>query len=192
MGYEERIQTATDVELSYMLTRSRREAERSFAEIYRRYSARVYTYCVRVLGSTEEAGDVFQDTMTRCFKSIQSGQANAVENLGGYLMQIARNLCLNAKRDRKITIDIWNVAIADTPISYERQELISLMNEAISRLDIKHREVFVMKEYEGMSYQEIADLTGESIPALKNRLWRAKEKVREMLSPYIQELRNLQ
>ncbi len=185
---QEHLHIATDAELSAMLLRSKAEADRGFTEVYARYAQRIYAYCLRVLGSTEEANDIFQDVMTRFFRSVQSGQAGSVENIGGYLMQIARNLCLNTKRDRKATLNIVDIPLHIAPAGYEREELLALIRNALGCLAIEYRDAFVMKEYEGLSYQEMAEITGETVSTLKNRVWRAKDKVREILAPYIHDI----
>ena len=71
---------------------------------------------------------------------------------------------------------------------YEQKELLDLIAASLELLDFKHREAFVLRQYQGMTYNEISAITGDSVSAIKNRVWRAKEKIKEILSPYLEDL----
>jgi RNA polymerase sigma-70 factor, ECF subfamily len=167
----------------------------AFAELYARHNRRVLTYCVRVLGNEDEGRDVFQETFIRFFHAVQdrTKSASSVENVPAYILRIARNLCLNHKRDRKRTVTLedfeqQNTAHASVAHNYEREQLLHLITLALESVDFDHREAFVLRQYEGYSYQEIAELTGVSVSTVTNRIWRAKERVKHILAPYINEI----
>ncbi len=181
------IKDYSDNELFESIVANKRpQAERAFAELYARYGTRVYMYCNKILGDSSDAQDVFQNTFIRFHAAAQKGYD--VRNVGGYLFKIARNLCFNHKRDNKelLALDDFNFATADT--GYEKRELLRLIDTALEVLDLDYREAFVLKEYQGMTYPQIAEVTGDSVPALKNRVWRAKEKIRKFLTPYLADL----
>lgn len=170
----------------------RRQAEAAFRELYARYAQRVYGYCVRILGSRYDAQDVFQETFLRFWQSAQ--QERTMTNVPAFLLRIARNLCLNFKRDNRATIEFDEELHARSPSSpvaeVEHQELSALLHRAIAQLPPEYREVLVLREQLGLSYAEIADLVGISEGAVKVRVFRAKEKLRQLLAPYIEELRS--
>jgi len=111
-------------------------------------------------------------------------------NIGGYIITIARNLCLNYKRDRKQLEsfeDYMNLSQNDTQESMDNKEQLELIQSALDKLPIEYREAFVLRQYQGYSYQEIADITGDTDSTVKNRVWRAKEKIKSLLAPYLKD-----
>jgi RNA polymerase sigma factor (sigma-70 family) len=160
--------------------------ESAFAEVYSRYSQRVYAYCLRVSGNEEDARDIFQEAFLKFYNSLVN--VTQLDNLMGYLIKISRNLCLNHRRNKKTTVDFEDMNFFSNDEKYEDKELLNLIAASLELLDIKHREAFVLRQYQGMTYKEIQSITGDSISAIKNRVWRAKEKIKEILSPYLEDL----
>ena len=184
---DERMKTHTDAELFILLRSNGREKEAAFTELYARYSSRVYQYCRYIMEDNDAADDVFQDTFIRFLKSAERG--TEVANIPAYLLRIARNLCLNAKRDNKLAgmddVDDIQVAVEDNAV--ENAELGRLIEMALSLLKEEYREAFILQEYNGLSYKEIADVTNVPITTVRNRVVRAKKQLREILTPYLEE-----
>lgn len=176
----------TDAELFGMIRAPHTEAERAFAELYNRYAQKLYLYCRKVLGNETDAHDVFQETWMRFHTAAQRG--TGVENIGGYIFRIARNLCLNRRRSTTTFVELEHTMMTAHDKPYEQKELLSLVDRALDVLDMEYREAFVLHEMEGMSYGEIAAITGDTIPALKNRVWRARKQIRKLLSPFLAEM----
>lgn len=176
----------SDIELYKALSGSKEESEAAFGELYSRHSQRIYAYCLRVTGNSDDARDIFQEAFLRFFNSAKN-QAK-LENVPGFLLIIARNLCINFKRDRKPVVSIEDFTLASNDTNYEQKEILQLISSALELLDFEYREAFVLRQYHGLSYQEIADITNTSISAAKNRVWRAKEKVKNILSPYLEDV----
>lgn len=180
----------SDHDLFRMLSEGNKEGELAFLEIYRRYSGRIFAYCKRFLGDREDAMDVFQETFIRFYQT--SKEEREMTNLPAFLLKIARNLCLNLLRQRKQSTEVKDyMSFINTEIISENNELLSLIKKAINKLPEDFREIFILREYEGMSYNEIAQHLNISLPLVKVRLFRAKEKLREILEPYISELSKL-
>lgn len=176
----------SDLELFAALRQNKNAAEAAFTELYARYSQRVFAYCLRIIGNNEDAQDVFQDTFLKFFKSAQ--EHNIMTNVSAYIIKIARNLCLNYKRNKKYNLNIEDFHISTNDNGYEQKEMLELIGAALECLDFEYKEAFILRLYHGLSYQEISDITGDSITTVKNRFWRAKEKVKNILSPYLQDL----
>lgn len=70
---------------------------------------------------------------------------------------------------------------------YENKEMLEIINKALDLLTDENKEAFVLQVYEGMSYQEIADLTNLPVSTIRNRIVRAKMKLREILAPILNE-----
>lgn len=175
---------------SKLSEKDKSESEKAFLELYNRYASRVYSYCNRILDNKEDARDVFQETFIRFYESAKVERI--MTNVPGFLLKIARNLCFNFKRTRhrNVTIEDY-MHFEEYSKSHEMDELLELINLALTGLSDGLREAFVLREYEGMSYAEISDFLGISIALVKVRIFRAKQKIREFLAPHIAELTKL-
>ncbi|MDP4199544.1 MAG: RNA polymerase sigma factor [Bacteroidota bacterium] len=177
----------TDQELANDLRGSRREAEAAFSELYGRYAQRTYALLLRMTGDTAASQDLLQEVFLKFYSA--ASQDLLVTNPGGFILRVARNLCLNWKRDTKAPLSLDDLELAAaTDERLERDDLLHILNLALELLEFEYREAFVLKFYQGYSYEEMSTLTGESIDALRNRVWRAKEQVRHVLRPYIHDL----
>jgi RNA polymerase sigma-70 factor (ECF subfamily) len=176
-----------DQELLIALRGTHSEAEKAFAELYNRYAQRTYAFILRMTGNAVVSQDLLQDVFIRFFNATR--QELVFTNPGAFILMIARNLCLNYKRDEPHTESIDELLLIGNEVSYpiEQDELLHLITLSLEVLDTDYREAFVLKFYQGYSYEEMSQLTGDTIPALKNRVWRAKEQIRNVLRPYIFE-----
>ncbi len=176
----------TDQELVQFLKENKEIASEAFKVLYDRYSPIVNAYCVKVLGYCSDADDIFQETFIKFFNNVTK---EAIKfNIKGYLLTIARNLCLNAKRDQKVkTTEKYFDTIYEYSQPYEQKELLDLINRTLDLLDDEYREAFVLREYNGLEYSEIAELTGITIVNAKSRVFRAKKKIKSILQPYLKE-----
>lgn len=187
----DRLSSYSDTDLFGLLQRKAAEAEQAFAELYRRHQQWMYAYILRVVGSADEAKDIFQETFIRIVRTAPESK-EPVANVAGLLMRTARNLCLNHLRDRKQTVELEDIhLVADQRGHYERDELLGLIATALDTLDTEYREAFVMRLYHDLSYDEIAELTNSTVPAVKNRVWRAKDRIKQLLAPVLAEFERL-
>lgn len=175
-----------DAELYALLCESKEISEKAFAELYTRHSSKIYAYIRRFLGGREEANDVFQETFVRFHQSASKDRE--MTNVPAFLLKIARNLCVNALRRDKKNVEFEEYMVVKSEDRSDKDELLNLIKSAMELLPDDYREVFVLREYEGLSYAEIADVTNESLANVKVRIYRAKQKIREILAPYLKEL----
>jgi RNA polymerase sigma-70 factor (ECF subfamily) len=179
--------TYSDIQLVEILRDKNGSSEGAFTELYHRYSSMVHAYCYRILNDEATAEDAFQETFIKFFYNVKPDLENT--NVPGFLMKIARNICLNIKRDRKVFIDINEVDyLPDHDASYDKKELLELITLALDFLDHDHREAFILKEYDNLQYNEIAEICGISLNNAKSRVFRAKNKIKDILQPYIKDL----
>ena len=179
--------TYSDTDLYYALAEEGAQREAAFAELYTRYSSRIFLYCRRVLGDTPQAEDVFQETFLRFLNSVDVNRK--MTNVPAYLLRIARNLCLNAKRSKKhniVAFEDFNYPVHNN--AYEREELTQLVATALDLLSEEYREAFVLQAYNGLSYAEIAEVVGVPLTTVRNRVVRAKKKIQQILTPYLEDL----
>ena len=175
----------SDNELYYMLGEGKERAEEAFAEIYNRHSSRIYAYCRRFLGNKEDAQDVFQETFIRFLDSTK--QERVMTNVPAFLLKIARNLCVNVKRKDKNPVSFEEYMVADG-VEGDNKELLNLIKTALEILPDEYKDIFILREYEGLSYQEIAEISDVPLSTVKIRIFRAKQKIREILQPYLKEM----
>ncbi|MBK8911212.1 MAG: RNA polymerase sigma factor [Chlorobi bacterium] len=178
-------------------TGNHRESEAAFTELYGRYARRIHAYCVRIVTDPQDAEDVFQETFIRFHHTLRKkngaengeGDPPPSRNTSGLLFTIARNLCLNQKQ-RNIR---WKTEQVESDMlhawdkPYEQKEMVELITTALELLPHDYREAFVLREYDGLPYNEIAELTGASLATAKIRVFRAKEKLRKILEPYLRD-----
>ncbi|MCX6156223.1 MAG: RNA polymerase sigma factor [Candidatus Kapabacteria bacterium] len=175
-----------DSELCAFLCKGNADAERAFAELYRRHSPRIYAYCRRFLGNPQEAKDVFQEAFVRFYQSTKQENRDFT-NVPGFLLTITRNLCFNSKRKERDEICFEDYMYYESDDRNEKEELLNLIKMALEVIPDEYRDIFILREYNELSYLEIAELTKTSISNVKVKIHRAKQKIREILQPYLKE-----
>lgn len=184
MGRRATIQTSTlaDDDL-FCLTRNG-DIE-AFNALFRRYERKVYMYCMRVLLDEEMANDAFQEAFMRVYEHRRSYDGR---NFMVWFFTIVRNVCLNMRRNKKLTVPFeTSPANASTP-QVRDIVLYDHIVAALNQLPVDHREALVLYEYDGYSYQEIADIIGVSIATVKIRIFRARKMLRTLLHPVVHDL----
>jgi RNA polymerase sigma-70 factor (ECF subfamily) len=157
--------------------------EAAFVELYTRYKRRVYAYCVKMVTSKERAEDVYQEIFVRVARKRDHFKGG---NFASWLFAISRNLCLNALRDKTDYYSLEDVSeTLKTPASsVEYDESAELLRRAIDQLTPDLREALILRVYDGLSYNEIAEVTDTKLATVKVRIHRAKQKLYELLTPY--------
>lgn len=175
----------SDEELCGIVSRKKSDADKAFAELYARHSHKMYSYCLRMTGDANDARDVFQESFIKFYNTIV--EKVSFTNAAGYLMTITRNMCINKKRAHRVLLNIEDLDLSTTDTAYENSEMLDLIAAALECLDTDYKEAFILRMYQGQSYDEIAEITGASVSAVKNRVWRAKEKLKTILTPYMED-----
>ena len=182
----------SDIELYNILNGGGIEANKAFEILYRRYSPRIYAYCRKVFGDIAVTDDVFQETFIKFYNMGTSGLE--IHNINGYLITIARNVCLNEKNKKhnknRITLEEFKFSTLDVP--YEQKELSRLISVAMEMLPDDYREPLILREVYGHSYDEISQIVNATMPIVRTRIYRAKNKVREILKPFIEDVNKFQ
>ena len=166
--------------------------EFAFVSLYNRYKAPVYAFCLKMLLSRDAAQDVMQDTFLRVYENrdrlLNTGSFKA------WLFTIARNQCLNQLRrgTRKVSLGEEQQARVRVPLAempgahLEKSEQVALINHCLARLKPDYREVLVLREYQNLSYEEIAAITRSTVSAVKSRLFKARRKLAFFLEPVLE------
>jgi RNA polymerase sigma-70 factor (ECF subfamily) len=161
-----------------------------------RYQPRVYRFGVRMCRQAEDAGDVAQETLLALARSIRDFRGDS--SLGTWLFTIARRLCIRKRRRSKfapaqeLSLEAGADAVHDLadPAPGPEQEaaarqIESALTAAIDSLDTGQREVLVLRDMEGLSAPEVANVLGLSVQAVKSRLHRARLAVRQQMAPML-------
>lgn len=182
------LENMDDDELFYSIKKGGKKADLAFSALYKRYSPRIYAYCLRFLNDRNKAQDIFQDTFVKFYNSAK--QERVMTNVPAFLLRIARNLCVNEKKSERksISLDELGELTSNYSDNYDNNELLELIKSALEMLSDEYKDVFILREYEGLSYNEIAEMTNESLSNVKVRIHRAKQKIKEILAPYLEEL----
>jgi RNA polymerase sigma-70 factor (ECF subfamily) len=121
-------------------------------------------------------------------------QLKQVRRFGSWLFAIARNQCLSVFRGWKHeAVEEIDLATISSPAGeapdklLERQESTDLLGKYLAHLKIEYREVLVLREFQSLSYKEIAEVLGDTESAVKSRIFKARQRLFELLRPILRE-----
>ena len=148
----------------------------AFEQIVRRHQAAVYRVGLRMLGSRADAEDVTQETFVRAWRGLDRFRGQSALNT--WLYRIVTRRCLDALAARRTTeqLDAASTeSVEDEPAGIvEQREQLEAVKRAIAGLPADQRAALVLREFEGLSYDELADVLGTSVASIKGRLHRAR------------------
>lgn len=155
--------------------------EFAFVGIYNRYKGPVYSFCYKILLDSDSAKDVMQETFLRVYENRD--RLLKTSSFKSWLFTIARNQCLNSLRrsGRHVGLQPDNsemIVTSETPFTkMEKQEQVKFVTRFLESLNPDYREVIILREYQNLSYEEIAAVTRSTISAVKSRLFKARRKL---------------
>lgn len=147
----------------------------AFEELVRSHQASVYRVALRILGSRADAQDAVQETFIRAWRALPHFRHDSA--ISTWLYRIATRQALHRIAARRTTETLDEVELEagpDPAESAERRERLRAVTHAIANLPPEQRAALVLREFEGLSYQEVADILGAGLPAIKTRIHRAR------------------
>jgi RNA polymerase sigma-70 factor (ECF subfamily) len=181
--------TRTDEEL---VAQSMRGDADSFNQLVVRWERPIYALAYRVIGREEEARDVVQETFLRAFRGIRNFRGQA--KFSSWIYRIALNLCRDwIRRERRAPlvptpegVDLIELAAEQEPAEsiedlVARHDMSRVVARAMAKLPDEQRTAIVLKEYHGMTFQEIAELQGVPLSTVKTRLYQGLVVLRRHL-----------
>src|ERR671912_1969312 len=181
---------ATDEEL---VARSMQGDVDSFNQLVLRWERPIYALAYRVIGRDEDARDVAQETFLRAFRALPGFKGQA--KFSSWLYRIALNLCRDwIRRERRAqvvqapeNVDLVEMAAALEPAEsvedlVARKDLARAVERAMTGLPEEQRTAIILKEYHGLTFQEIADLVGCPLSTVKTRLYQGLTVLRRELA----------
>ena len=169
---------------------------RAFGRIVARYQNRLINFVYRMVGDRDRAEELVQDTFLRVHRHLH--RFDRERNFSTWIYTIAANLARNELRRRSaspfILTDpaLWtSSATPSAPepedlinrpdLDLDREEAVETVRRTVERLSRDHREVLVLRELEGKSYEEIAEIVNASLGTVKSRLNRARHQFAELI-----------
>jgi len=181
------------------VSRLQANEDAAYDELVRSYSATIYHVAYRMLGDPADASDVVQEIFIKIFRNIKGFKGEAA--LKTWIFRIALSEILNRlrwwkRRHKYTTVSLDEEANGKpTPIVLhagptpeqvlQSKEREAAIQHALRRLSHEHRSIIVLRDIEGFSYNEIADVLGVSIGTVKSRLARARADLKNSLMRYL-------
>jgi len=174
-----------------LVSRAARGDGEAFDQLVRRHTPRMYRVALRITGGPAEAEDVVQDAWISAWRGL--GTFRAESRVSTWLYRVVTNAALAQVRRRRPTVSLdaaldsageGGYGLADTGLLADtradpaeravRAEEVNAVHRAIAKLDVAQRLPLVLRELEGLSYEEVAEVLQVSVPALRSRLHRAR------------------
>jgi RNA polymerase sigma-70 factor, ECF subfamily len=174
--------------------------ERAFTELVERYQTRLLNFIYRTIGDRDRAEDLVQEVFIRVYRHLH--RFDRSKKFSTWVYTIASNLAKNELRNRSrnplVLFQTMRGANEDEdrPLQFEdttsrpddlfrRRHLRELVEDTVAKLPEHHRQVFVLRELEGKSYEEIAEITACNLGTVKSRLNRARTAFAAIIEPFI-------
>src|SRR6478736_132865 len=157
----------------------------AYGALVERYRSRYARYAFHMLGNREDAEEALQDAFTRAYRSL--ARCEDPERFGAWLFRILINRCrtMGARRGRRArTFVVDEAALLEAAVEHpaDRGAWREEIDRALERLRPEQREAFLLKYVEDLGYDEMSRHTGVGVSALKMRVMRACDRLRELLS----------
>lgn len=173
---------------------------RAFQELVGQYRGRLLTFVNRMIGDRERAEDLVQEAFVRVYRHLH--RFDHTKKFSTWIYTIASNLAKNELRNRGRSPLVFYQSLRppgeedQRPLQFEdastrpddmyaNRHLREMVDATVATLSAHHREVFVLRELEGRSYEEIARLTNSNLGTVKSRLNRARQAFAERIAPFL-------
>lgn len=169
----------------------------AFGELVRRHQDRLYPTLLRITGSAEDARDLLQESFFRAYQKLDHYRGGS--SFYTWLYRLSINLAISERRRRRARpmarmSDLQSESAphaqepldhADPGLPVEQAERDEQIHRALGALAPDHRAVVVMKDFDGLRYEQIAAVLGVPVGTVRSRLHRARQELREFLRPVL-------
>jgi RNA polymerase sigma-70 factor (ECF subfamily) len=169
----------------------------AFGVLVRQYQDRLYPTVLHLCGCAEDAHDLLQETFLRAYEKL--GKFHGESSFYTWIYRITVNLALSRRRRRRPVLRLGDddrfggtepasdVKESDPSLPLERMERERIVRSALNSLAAEQRVVVVMKEFDGLRYEEIAAMLGIPVGTVRSRLHRARRELRERLHAFVDD-----
>ena len=178
-----------------IIEKVRRGDTNAFGYLVEKHQKLVYNLALKMLGNPEDAEDAAQEAFIKAYRSIESFRGDSKFSV--WLYKLTNNVCLDMLRKRReatvsLSVEDENgsddteIEIADARFSpddvYEKKEMLEALRKGLSELDEEFRSVLVLREVNGLSYDEIGKVLNLDPGTVKSRIFRARKKLCTILT----------
>ncbi|MGE5364198.1 MAG: RNA polymerase sigma factor [Bacteroidota bacterium] len=161
-------------------------SEQAFNSIVRKYSQKIYWHARRMLGNHSDADEITQEVLIVLYEKLKTFEFKS--SLYTWIYRITSNRCINMLRRQSIrnlffsgdTDQEYPESGNDIVSGIENREKVQQLNRILQTLPAKQREVFILRHFDEMSYEEISKITGKSVGGLKANYFHALRKVMQL------------
>ncbi|MFO7260748.1 MAG: sigma-70 family RNA polymerase sigma factor [bacterium] len=174
--------------------------KRAFGELVERYQVRLLNFIYRTIGDRDRAEDLVQETFVRVYRHLH--RFDQSKKFSTWVYTIASNLAKNELRNRSRNPLVlfqtikknweadhrpleWEDNTYRPDDLYRKRHLREMVERAVAQLPEHHRVVFVLREMEGKTYEEISEITGVNLGTVKSRLNRARNNFAQIIGPML-------
>ncbi len=170
------------------VARAKAGDQAAFAALFTRYERRIYSFVYRMMGNADDAYDLTQDTFLKAYRALDKTDEDL--NVNAWLHRIASNACMDVLRRRqRIRWLPWEGAKHEGPSSREEDdperaligdETQRAVQRVLDAMSPRNRQAMILREYEGLSCEDIGEIMGVSRSAVKSILFRGREEFRKL------------
>jgi RNA polymerase sigma-70 factor (ECF subfamily) len=184
------------IDEAVLVAQAREGDTRAFGDLVRRYEGKIFRLANHITQNREDAEDVLQETFMKAYEHLEQFKGDS--KFYTWIVRIAVNQALmklrRRKTDKSVSLDEEIDTGEDTVVreiaawgenpeeQFTREELGEILDGAVQSLEPPYRSVFVLRDVEDLSTEETAEALGQSVPAVKSRLLRARLQLREKLT----------
>jgi len=179
-----------------LVIKSQKGDTKAFEQLVAMYQDRIYALGYRLTGNYADAEDLAQNAFIKAYQALQSFRNDS--DFGTWIHRITVNLYINESRKKKPVVYLDNpvqtsegemprlvATNEDGPEeAYEHKEFTSMVHSALRELSAEHQSVLVLRELQGYSYDEIANMLDCSLGTVKSRINRARQALKEQIIKY--------
>lgn len=167
----------------------RENPEKGMVMLIERYYGKVLKLCYSFVRDGDESKDLAQEIFIKLLTSLERFEGRS--RLSTWIYRISVNTCIDAvrKMKRNMTIPISaHHAVSPQCDDHAADEASEIVRDAIDRLPLRYRTMVILRELEGKSYREMAEITGCSVGTVESRLYRGREMLRKLMEPGIRRM----
>lgn len=188
----ERTKAAENENIQVLLEKAREGDRQAFKAIVSIYQQKVFLLAYSILRNREDGMDIVQETFLRLYQKL--GAYEREKNFQAWLLQMAKNLCIDYYRknyskrrelENTMSIEELNLAADNGPNNPASYDLRQVFSRCLEKLGDRQRMIFVLKHYNGLQYQEIAQVLNISVGTVKSLHFKAVQNLRNLLSPHL-------
>lgn len=188
-----------------LVTRAKAGDRNAYGDLVERYQKRVYSVAYGILRNRADAWDIAQEAFVKAYRNL--GRFEGESTFFTWIYRITYNLSIDHIRasGRREAVSTEETGVLEKALESEgkstysdnpsqasdRTELMRILHQAMNQLSEKHRAIIVLREVEGLSYEEIADVLGVAKGTVMSRLFHARKNLQALLGPYVESGENV-